>query len=539
MRLRRLLAALLVLLLSAALPAQESYEARARRLQPEDIPPLIEKAQQGDKQALILLWLAYSGGHGVPRDETKGVPWLLKLAETDSPEAWYILSNLYADGGAGLPQDHKKAFQWALKAAEEGHYVAQNNLAAYYMAGQGVARDPQQAVRWYTASAEAGWAQAQMMLGRIYREGKVVPQNRAEAIKWLEKAIAQGHTGAMVELAFMYTGPTGVPLQPQLVFDLHQAAAARGNVFSEYALGRIYRAGYMGPADYASAAAWLRKASHRGYAPADLALGEMAEQGQGSAASLAAAFADYQRAADLGYTPAMDKLAAMYRTGSGVSVDPVNAAMWLTIAGKMGAADSQHALQALSGGLSESQRQMATARASVWITEHPEEFKQTAGSFDYLNYEWVYDPSPVRKEPSTASERAYALQLTHRLEQDPLSLDATAARAWLDQWWQEIPDLTVRPCNFIDPPDHAKYDYSTVLYKQITYSEGAFILEHPASETNWNDAFLAGVKGALKAYQVIVQEKSAHSLWLDDMQRKSDSGELGGFVAQLAQQRCK
>lgn len=60
--------------------AQEPYEARAARLQPEDIPPLIQKAQDGDLSSQVLLWLAYSGGHGVPKDVQRGLPWLRKAA---------------------------------------------------------------------------------------------------------------------------------------------------------------------------------------------------------------------------------------------------------------------------------------------------------------------------------------------------------------------------------------------------------------------------------------------------------------------------
>ena len=64
--------------------AQESYEDRAARLQPEDIPPLIQKAQNGDRSSQVLLWLAYSGGHGVPKDAKQGVPYLRQAAEQGS-----------------------------------------------------------------------------------------------------------------------------------------------------------------------------------------------------------------------------------------------------------------------------------------------------------------------------------------------------------------------------------------------------------------------------------------------------------------------
>ena len=72
--------------------SQEPYEARAARLQPGDIPPLIEKARNGDLGSQILLWLAYAGGHGVPKDVQRGVPWLRKAAEQGNIECEWVLS---------------------------------------------------------------------------------------------------------------------------------------------------------------------------------------------------------------------------------------------------------------------------------------------------------------------------------------------------------------------------------------------------------------------------------------------------------------
>src|SRR5664279_1834480 len=86
--------------------SQEPYEDRAARLQPEDIPPLIQKAQSGDLSSQVLLWLAYRGGHGVPKDVKKGVPYLRQAAEQGNVESQWVLSTLYQFGRAGLPVDH-------------------------------------------------------------------------------------------------------------------------------------------------------------------------------------------------------------------------------------------------------------------------------------------------------------------------------------------------------------------------------------------------------------------------------------------------
>ena len=117
--------------------AQESYEDRAARLQPEDIPPLIQRAQGGDLSSQVLLWLAYRGGNGVPKDAKKGVPYLRQAAEQGSLESQWVLSTLYEFGRAGLPVDYAESFKWALKAAQRGHgWHSTTSPALTFMAGE-------------------------------------------------------------------------------------------------------------------------------------------------------------------------------------------------------------------------------------------------------------------------------------------------------------------------------------------------------------------------------------------------------------------
>ncbi len=531
----------LTLLITVSAVAQESYESRGARLQPQDIPPLIEKAQAGDLPSQILLWLAYSGGHGVPKDIQKGLPWLRKAAERGVLELQYMLSNVYQDGWGGVPVDRAESFKWALEAAQHGHMVAQHNVAGDYMHGLGVDQDLEQARYWYTRAAEQGFAHSEWTLGRIYAQGVGVAPNRDEALKWLSKSLAQGHTPSMTTLAQMFSDPKGVPQQPQLVFDLYRAAAELGDEFANFELGRIYRAGYVGAADYSQAIASFRKAADAKYPPADEALGEMYEAGQGVAADPLQALAHYERAAEAGVYEAIQRLGEIYRDGTGVASDPVTACMWFTVGAKMGGAESENALQTLQAKLSGPQREMATARANTWIVEHPTAMKQKAGQhFAYQGWTLVAREHVTPRPPSTPEERAYALQLTHRIETDPLSLDASAARAWLDQWWQEIPDIEVRPCNLVDPPNHEPNPHGGDLYRQITYAEGAFILENPTRAKDWEAVFLAGMHGALRTYESIMrQEPSAKSAFLEDLIAQRQTGRLPETVRALVRERCK
>ena len=76
--------------------------------------------------------------------------------------------------------------------------------------------------------------------------------------------------------------------------------------------------------------------------------------------------------------------------------------------------------------------------------------------------------------------------------------------------------------------------------RRVTYSEGAYILENPGKTTDWNAAFLAGMNGALRAYDSILKQKpEAKYRFLDDLRQQQDNGRLAGTVAAMVKERCK
>ena len=118
-----------------------------------------------------------------------------------SAEELFLQGLSYASG-QGVAQDYGQAAQRYTEAAEQGHSVAQLNLAALYERGQGVTRDEGRARMWLTKAATLGNAAAQYRLGvqehlacRTSGAGAVV-EGRIEALKWVRLSAAQGYRGA-------------------------------------------------------------------------------------------------------------------------------------------------------------------------------------------------------------------------------------------------------------------------------------------------------------------------------------------------------
>src|SRR5262245_29778021 len=101
-----------------------------------------------------------------------------------------------------------------------------------------------------------------------------------------------------------------------------------------------------------------------------------------------------------------------------------------------------------------------------------------------------YDQAPVRKTrpaagsdasprgPSTAEERAKAVEASHRLEADPLAYGADEERARLTVWIMQIPDIYVKTCpaliGELEPgPLHS------MMTAQMLLASTAFIIENP------------------------------------------------------------
>jgi TPR repeat protein len=151
---------------------------------------------------------------------------------------------------------------------------------------------------------------------------------------------------------------------------------------------------------------WFNRAAAAHYVPADYSLGAIYEAGQGVPADLTQARSHYERAAELGVSAAIQKMGELYRDGQGVSIDPVTAYMWFAIGARMGAPESESALEMIKPRCTQGQREMAEARVNTWVAGHANAMAQKPGHFTYQDWTLVERGPRPSRGPSTPEERA-------------------------------------------------------------------------------------------------------------------------------------
>jgi TPR repeat protein len=78
-------------------------------------------------------------------------------------------------------REFAEAVEWYRRASDQGHALAQFNLALMYDKGQGVPQNDAAAVNWYRKAADQGDVRAQCNLAAKYTKGRGVPQDYATA----------------------------------------------------------------------------------------------------------------------------------------------------------------------------------------------------------------------------------------------------------------------------------------------------------------------------------------------------------------------
>ena len=347
-----------------------------------NIVELMQKAKNGDSDAMVSLGYKYHNGYGVEQDSKQAYDWWYKAAELGNSIAMYDLGILN-EHGFGVPVNMRQALVWFKKSAELGYSSAQNALAKMYHDGtcvdrddkealewakkaatsgnaeaetlvgmlydgngQGINKDVTEAMSWYLKGAQHGSAYAMYCLGYNYVYGIGTRKNIQEGLKWYEKAAANGSTNSMIELGKIYEAGVEVARDYQKAMDYYESAALKGNSSAQISLANCYYRGVLGEIDYHKAEVWYIKAAESGESVAMSNLGVLYyyRQGNGYSPDYHKAYDWFNKAALLGDVAAQNFLGVLYSQGRGVNSDLVKAAYWFQKAADQGDAIAQYNL---------------------------------------------------------------------------------------------------------------------------------------------------------------------------------------------------
>jgi TPR repeat protein len=336
---------------------------------PEESRQWIERAAKNTVVGQELMGVVYEFGFGVKADPAQAADWHRKAAEQGHAIAQSNLANSYLNG-KGVKQDDAQAAEWFLKAARQGDAVAQYKLGEFYRKGKGVNEDDVEAVVWYTKAAEQGHAKAQIKLAEMYSDGYMqggdIKRDVAESVKWMTRAADQGDAEAQYNLGWYYRDGK----EPVIKKDSVKAqfwltkAAEQGHLEAEYRLGVDLLNSNGGASDVAKGAEWLRKAAASGYgrargfvwfesslkaaeqgdAVAQYELGQYYRQGGVHRKNRSQAAVWYRKAGNQGHADAQCELGRLYEDGQGVNQDDTETVAWYTKAAKKGNDRGQYLL---------------------------------------------------------------------------------------------------------------------------------------------------------------------------------------------------
>ena len=166
---------------------------------------------------------------------------------------------------------------------------------------------------WKRVAAEAqqGNAHAEAMLGLHDLEKAHDPVSQSEAINWLQRAADHGEPTAQFRLATLYATGHGVERDDTKAAQLYALAANGGNRNAMYNFAVALVQGDGIPANPSEAARWFLKAAQAGVVDAQFDLAVLYERGLGTPQSLVEAYRWYVIAAAAGDPQARTRVNAL------------------------------------------------------------------------------------------------------------------------------------------------------------------------------------------------------------------------------------
>ena len=143
------------------------------------------------------------------------------------------------------------------------------------------------------------------------------------------------------------------------------------------------------------------------------------------------------------------------------------------------------------------------------------------------------DPQPAN------AEHAKVIQLTRSLQERPLDPTARDTRAWLLQWAEATPDVSILVCDILGPIPGTDVPNGPELLVQSMFGNAAFQLQHPESKGDAQKTQMAGVASLLAAYQAYVKaDPSASIPEFDSWVSELAAGTLQAKLAPAITEKC-
>ncbi|XP_053830978.1 LRP2-binding protein isoform X1 [Vidua macroura] len=171
-----------------------------------------EKIKDTDFQAMYQLGVMYYDGLGTKKDPARGVEYMNKILNSDSPEASHLkfaaaynLGRAYYEG-CGVKHSTEEAERLWLTAADNGNPTAsikaQSTLGMLY--SMPILKDLKKAFFWHSEACDNGNLESKGALGIMYLYGQGIRRNSKAALECLRKATELGNIYAQGHLVEYY-----------------------------------------------------------------------------------------------------------------------------------------------------------------------------------------------------------------------------------------------------------------------------------------------------------------------------------------------
>ncbi len=165
-------------------PASADYSGYANM---KDLKEQLQKALQGDSEALVRAAVSYEYGLGVPQDCAMARGLYEHAADQGNADAEYHLGLCYYHNRGGAGMDRKAAAEWYERAAEHGSLKAQAALGNCLVCGVDIKKDAAKGMRWFREAAEQHYPIAEYMLYICYSTKIAGKKDDYYAAQWLAR----------------------------------------------------------------------------------------------------------------------------------------------------------------------------------------------------------------------------------------------------------------------------------------------------------------------------------------------------------------